>query len=63
MVEDIQSVLEDVTYILNELRNNKLKLLERKKLSSDEERLVEEIEKDLNVCVTKLGLLLHPTEL
>ena len=61
--ESLQGVLEEVTFILNELRNKKLKLLERGKLTPQQEEVVEEIEKDINVCVTKLGLVLHATEL
>ena len=61
--ESVQGVIEDVTYILNEIRNKKFQNLRKLKLNSTQEKAVEYIEKDLEVCVTKLGLLLHPTEL
>jgi len=61
--ESLQGVLEEVTFILNELRNKKLKLLEQSKLTPKQEEVLEDIEKDINVCVTKLGLVLHATEL
>ncbi len=61
--ESVESVLEDVTLILNELRTEKLKSLEKTKLSPAQEKIVEDIEKDLEACVTKLGLILHTTEL
>ena len=61
--ESIESVLEEVTFILNEIRNEKLKVLGKKKLTPSQEEIVEDIERDLEVCVTKLGLLLHPSEL
>ena len=63
MGEDVQSVLEDVVFILNEVRKQRLKALEKTKLTAAQEKIVEGIEKDLQVCVTKVGLLLHPTEL
>lgn len=59
----IVSVLEDVTFILNEIKQTKLKSLESTKLTSKQEKILEDIAKDLNVCSTKLGLLLHPKEL
>ena len=61
--ESLQGVLEEVTFILNELRNKKLRLLEQSKLTPKQEEVLEDIEKDINVCVTKLGLVLHATEL
>ena len=56
-------VLEDVTFILNEIRNTKFKDLEKSKLNSKQEKILEDIENDIKVCVTKLGKLLHTTEL
>ena len=41
--ESLQGVLEEVTFILNELRNKKLKLLEQGKLTPQQEEVVEEI--------------------
>lgn len=61
--ESVETVIEDVTFILNELRLKKLKLLEETKLNVNQEKILEDIEKDLETAVTKLGLLLHPSEL
>ena len=63
MEEDMQSVLEDVVFILNDVRRLKLKELEKMKLSPQQFEKLKEIDKDVRVCVTKLGLVLHPTEL
>lgn len=59
----IQSVLEDVSFILNEIKQTRLKNLEKSKLTPKQEKIIEDMEKDLNLCSTKLGLLLHPKEL
>jgi len=59
----VVAVLEDVTFILNEIRNNKFRKLEGTKLSSKQEEILENIEKDIEVCVTKLGKLIHMSEL
>ena len=56
-------VLEEVTFTLNEIRKEKLKKLEESKLSTKQEKIILEIERDLEISVTKLGLLLHLTEL
>ncbi len=61
--EDLQGVIEDVTFILNNIRNKKFKQLEKTKLTEKQEEMLETIEKDLEVAVTKLGLVLHATEL
>ncbi|HZX12067.1 MAG TPA: hypothetical protein VFE88_01265 [Candidatus Nanoarchaeia archaeon] len=61
--ESLQTVLEEVVFILNELRNEKLKALEKTKLSDGQEEILERIDRDLKACLTKLGLVLHPTEL
>lgn len=61
--ESVQAVLEEITFILNELRNKKLNLLEKTKLNMQQEEMVQEVRRDLEVCVTKLGLILHTTEL
>ena len=61
--ESIQTVLEDVTFIINEIKQKKFKELRKLKLNSQQEKLIENVEKDLDVCVTKLGLILHSTEL
>ena len=65
MKEDksVQKVLEEVSFILNEIRNEKVKKLEKTGLNTNQEKILIEIEKDINTCVTKLGLLLHSTEL
>jgi len=60
---NIAAVLEDVTFVLNEIRGTKLKELEKTKLTPKQEKMLDNIEKDLGVCVTKIGLILHPTEL
>lgn len=59
----IAKVLEEITFILNEIRTTKLKDLEATKLTPKQEKIIESIEKDLNACTTKLGLILHTTEL
>ncbi len=59
----VQGVLEEVTFILNEIKQNKIKKLEETKLTPRQEKILEDIEKDINICVTKLGLLLHTKEL
>lgn len=61
--KSVVTVLEDVTFILNEIREEKLNNLEKTKLTLQQQKIVENIEKDLKVCVTKLGLVLHTTEL
>ena len=61
--ESIQSVLEEVTFILNEIKQKKFRELRKLKLNVEQEKLIRNVENDLDVCVTKLGLLLHPTEL
>ncbi len=60
---DLAAVLEDVTFIINEIRVDKFKKLEKTKLTPKQEELLDNIEKDLEVCVTKLGKILHTTEL
>lgn len=59
----IATVLEDVTFMLNEIKQIKLKELEKTKLTSKQEKILENVEKDLDVCVTKIGLILHAKEL
>ncbi len=59
----IATVLEEVTFILNEIREEKLNDLEKTKLNSQQQKIVDDIEKDLKACTTKLGLILHTTEL
>ena len=61
--DSAESVLEEVSFILNEIRNEKLRMLEKTRLNSEQEKVLEEIQKDLKVVVTKLGLLLHSVEL
>jgi len=61
--KSIQKVLEETVFILNEIRNGKIKGMEKLKLTPAQEKILVSIEKDLNICVTKLGLLLHSTEL
>ncbi len=61
--DSIQGVLEEVTYILNEIKHKRFTELRKLKLNTKQESLIEDVEKDLDVCVTKLGLVLHPTEL
>ena len=61
--ESLQTIIEDVTNILNEIRNTKFKRLEITNLNSQQQRVVDDVEKDLVVCITKLGLVLHSTEL
>ena len=61
--KSVVTVLEDVTFILNEVRNTKFKDLENTRLSPKQEKILDNIEKDLEVCVTKLGKLLHSSEL
>ena len=61
--EDLQGILEDAVFILNEVRSEKLKGLEKTKLSVKQVEMLQGIEKDLQVVVTKLGIVLHPTEL
>ena len=56
----IIKVLEEVTFTLNEVRNSKLKNL---KLNQEQAKVIEDVEKDLEEVITKIGLLLHPTEL
>lgn len=59
----VQGVLEEAAFILNKIRANKIKKLEKTKLTPEQEKILEDIERDINVCVTKLGLLLHAKEL
>jgi len=59
----VQGVLENITFIMNEIRINKIKKLEETKLTPKQEKILEEIEKDMNSCITKLGLILHTKEL
>lgn len=59
----IAIVLEDVTFMLNEIKQIKLKELEKTKLTSKQEKILEDVEKDLDTCVTKIGLMLHAKEL
>ncbi len=59
----IATVLEDVTFMLNEIKQIKLKELEKTKLTSKQEKILENVEKDLDACVTKIGLMLHTKEL
>lgn len=59
----IETVLEDVTFMLNEIKQIKLKELEKTKLTSKQEKILENVEKDLDACVTKIGLMLHTKEL
>ncbi len=59
----VQAALEEAVFILNEIRINKVKKLEETKLTPKQEKILEEIENDINACVTKLGLLLHAKEL
>lgn len=59
----VQKVLEEVTFSLNEIKQEKLKNLEKTKLTPQQEKILVDIEKELDICTTKLGLLLHPTEL
>ena len=59
----VQKAAEEITFILNEIRNDKIKKLEGLKLTPAQEKVLTSIEKDINICVTKLGLLLHQTEL
>lgn len=61
--KSVAVVLEDVTFILNEIRNRKFKDLEKTKLNSNQEKILIDIEKDLNVCTTKIGKILHTVEL
>ena len=61
--ESLQTVLEDVTQILNSIREDNLRNLEKIGLSSKQEKIIESIENDITVCVTKIGLVLHATEL
>ena len=59
----VQGVLENITFIMNEIRINKIKKLEETKLTPKQEKILEEIEKDMNSCITKLGLILPTKEL
>ncbi len=59
----IQAVLEDVTFILNEIKQKKFRDMKKLKLNVSQEKVIEDVEKDLDVCVTKLGLILHSKEL
>ena len=61
--KSVAIILEDVTFILNELKHRKFRDLETTKLNPKQEKMVEDIEKDLDVCVTKIGKILHTTEL
>jgi hypothetical protein len=61
--ESLQTVFEDVTYLLNNIRNEKFKVLEKTKLTPAQQKVLDNIEKDLEACVTKIGLVLHSTEL
>ena len=56
-------VLEDVTFILNEIKQRKFRDLEGTKLTPKQEKILEDIGKDIDVCVTKLGKVLHSVEL
>jgi len=59
----IQAVLEDVTFILNEIKHKKFDSLRKTKITVQQEKIIEGVERDLDVCVTKIGLLLHAKEL
>ena len=61
--KELAAVLEEVAFILNEIKQTKLKELEKTKLTARQEKIIEDIEKDLDVCATKLGLVLHTAEL
>lgn len=60
---NIATVLEDVTFMLNEIKQIKLKELEKTKLTPKQEKILEDVEKDLDICATKIGLILHTKEL
>ena len=61
--ETIVSVMEDTTFILNEIKATKSKELEKTKLTPNQQKVVDNIKKDIDVCVTKLGLILHTSAL
>ena len=61
--KSVVTVLEDVTFILNEIKATKIKELEKTKLTPNQQKVVDNIKKDIDVCVTKLGLILHTSEL
>ena len=60
---NVTEVLEEVVHILNELKHKKFNELRKTKLISNQEKILQQTEKDIDVCVTKLGLILHTTEL
>lgn len=61
--KSVVAALEDVAFILNEIKHKKFQELRKTKLNPAQEKILTQIEKDIDVCVTKIGLLLHPTEL
>ena len=61
--ETIVSVMEYTPFILNEIKATKIKELEKTKLTPNQQKVVDNIKKDIDVCVTKLGLILHTSEL
>ncbi|HLC78144.1 MAG TPA: hypothetical protein VJH92_03395 [Candidatus Nanoarchaeia archaeon] len=61
--KSVVAVLEETTFILNELKHEKFSELRKTKLTPAQEKILTQAEKDIDVCVTKIGLLLHPTEL
>ncbi len=50
--------LEEVIFILNEIRHKMFQELRKAKTKLEEEKVIEKMEKDIDVCVTKLGLYL-----
>ena len=56
----IAAELEDVIFTLNEIRHKRFQEIRKAKTKVEEEKIIEKIEKDIDVCVTKLGLIINP---
>jgi len=52
-----------ISFILNEIKHKKFDSLRKTKITVQQEKIIEGVERDLDVCVTKIGLLLHAKEL
>ena len=54
----LEAELEEVVFTLNEIRHKSFNELRKAKTKLEQEKVIEKMEKDIDVCVTKIGLYL-----
>ena len=54
----LEAELEEVVFTLNEIRHKRFQELRKAKTKLEQEKVIEKMEKDIDVCVTKIGLYL-----